>query len=433
MDALFHAGFSVYLVGGCVRDAVMGIPPHDFDLTTSARPEEIKRVFAGEKQILAGEKHGTIAVVLSGEVVEITALRVDGEYADGRHPDTVRFTRDIHDDLARRDFTINAMAYNRREGLIDPFGGEKDCADGVIRCVGEPEKRLTEDALRILRGLRFAARFGFQVEKKTGEAIRALSDRLSLISRERVAAELTGILAGAHAAEVLRAFPEPLFCAVPALKPMYDCPQHSIYHFAGVWEHTLHTLDAVSPRTPRLTFAALLHDAGKPEMRVRDAEGRDHFVGHWRAGERLAGEILAGLKMPVKFTREVCLLVLYHDERMTLQTVRPMLNLLGPELFDDLIALKRADISAHAPCALQRAHILDDLVNEKRRVMENGLCYTLGALKVNGGDLKALGIQGRALSDTLNALLQDVMTDALPNERGALLERAKAMLKKPDA
>lgn len=428
VDALENAGRSAYLVGGCVRDAVMGLPPHDFDLATDATPEEMKRVFAGQKLILAGEKHGTVAVVLDGEVVEITTFRVDGPYADGRHPEGVMFTRALLSDLSRRDFTINAMAYSEREGLIDPFGGRADCAEGIIRCVGEPERRLTEDALRILRGLRFASRLGFAIEKETTDALNGLCPRLTLVSRERVAAELTGILTGKYADQVLRAFPKVLFAAVPELKPLYDCPQQSVYHFCGAWEHTLHTLAAVTPRTPRLTFAALLHDCGKPAARTRDEEGRDHFPNHGQLGEKLAEQVLKSLKMPTKFTREVCALVLHHDDYLTLKSVRPMLHAIGDELFDDLVALKRADISAHAPCALTRADGLDEVLAERRRVIENGLCYSLGALKARGDDLKKLGFSGRAVSETLDGLLALVMTDRLPNEREALIKQAKEML-----
>lgn len=426
LSLLTGAGYQACLVGGCVRDDVLGIRPHDYDVTTNATPAQIKVVFSAFPLVLAGEKHGTVTPVINGTTVEITTFRVDGCYEDGRHPDSVSFTPDLTADLARRDFTINAMACLPDGTLIDPFGGRADCAAGVIRCVGEPQKRLTEDALRILRGLRFSARFGFDVDGPTADALRALSARLSLISRERIAAELTGLLTGAYAARTLRAFPTVLTAAVPELTPMLSCPQHSVYHVWDVFEHTLRVLDAIEDRTPLRAFSALLHDCGKPAARQRDSRGFDHFPMHQALGAQIGENILRSLKLPSRLIEDVKLLILHHDDDISVKTTRQMLCFVGPRLFDDLLALKRADLMAHAPFVAARAEALGQVALEKKRVLDEGLCYHLKNLAVGGGEMAALGFRGREIGAELEKLLGMVLDDALPNERAALQKQAEA-------
>lgn len=426
VDTLEKRGFQAFLVGGCVRDDLLNIKPHDYDVTTDASPDQIKQAFSGRTLILAGEKHGTVAAVIDGMVVEMTTFRVDGAYFDGRHPDSVTFTTRLEDDLARRDFTINAMAWSKKTGLVDPFGGQRDCALSLIRCVGDPEKRLTEDALRILRGMRFSSRFGFAIEEKTAQAMRSLCGRLNLVSRERIAAELTGILLGAGAENVLCAFSDVLGAAVPELVPMFDCPQNSVYHVYDVWQHTLRTLSLITPRSPLTVYAALLHDCGKPASRERDARGFDHFHGHQEKGAALAEKIMRTLKLPVRLIRDVCLLILHHDDDISVKTVRLLLHLVGPELFDSLLALRRADMLAHAPFVVERAAALQLVAQEKERVLSEGLCYSLSALRIDGRALKRMGFCSDAIGEELNRLLYLVMTDALPNDETALLKAAES-------
>ncbi len=381
MDRLESAGFPAYLVGGCVRDDLLGIPPHDYDVTTAARPDEIKAVFAEYPLILSGEKHGTVAVILSKDtVVEITAFRVDGEYADGRHPNGVRFTRDIRADLSRRDFTVNAMAWRRQEGLVDPFGGQADCNAGIIRCVGEPEKRLTEDALRILRALRFAACLGFRIEPETAFALHRLRERTAPVSRERIAAELTGLLAGRYSAHVLREYADVLRAAVPEMS--LNAPS----------ERALSVLERLDRRTQRLTWAALLTDEA-PET---------------------AENVLRGLKLSGALIRDVPLLLSSMDAPPEPSSVLPLLHTLDTALFDDLMTLLEADGQAVQP-----------LRAEKKRVLDEGLCYTLKGLHLHGDDLLRLGYAGESIGRELNSLLARVMAGELENHEAALKRQAE--------
>lgn len=381
LNKLEKAGFPAYLVGGCVRDEVLGIPPHDYDITTSALPDEIKRVFAKQPLILAGEKHGTVAVILrKNTIVEVTTFRVDGDYADGRHPNEVMFTRDLHADLSRRDFTINAMAWRVQEGLVDPFGGQADCKNGLIRCVGEPEKRLTEDALRILRALRFAARLGFAVEPETASALHKLKDRLSLISRERVSAEIRGLLMGQFAAPILRAYGDVLRAAMPELSQ--NTPT----------ERALSALERLETRTERLLFAALLMD----ETPVT------------------AEAALRGLRCPKALVKEVMLLLTHFAPQIQPSDVRPLLHALDTKLFDDLVTLCAADGQNVKP-----------LRTEKERVLSGKLCWTLKQMHLRAADLTALGYSGAAIGQELERLLTLVMTDELPNEKKMLKKQAK--------
>ena len=425
LSSLREAGYEACLVGGCVRDDLMGVRPHDYDVATDARPEEIRRVFLARELILDGEKHGTVTPVIDRHPVEITSFRADGDYLDGRHPESVRFTSSLEEDLARRDFTVNAMAFDPVRGLTDPFGGREDIEKGVIRCVGEPEARFREDALRILRAMRFASRLGFTIEAQTAGAMHDLRERLRLISRERIAAELTGVLTGRNAAQVLDEFHDVLFEVVPELFPLYHCPQKSVYHIYDVWEHTLHVVDQIAPRTPVNVWSALLHDCAKPQTRVRDRKGQDHYPAHQQTGARLAGVILRSLKMSNALTEDVQTLITYHDDELTPETVRLALSRVTPRLFDSLAALRRADLLAHAPQIALRAASLNAVLAERDRVLREGLCYDLKGLAVHGGELSALGYHGPELGRELDSLLNEVLRGRLPNDREALLKKAR--------
>ena len=419
---LDEAGFEAYLVGGCVRDDLMGIRPHDYDITTNALPEDLKRVFSGCRLVLDGEKHGTVAPVIDGQLIEITTFRADGNYSDGRHPDAVSFSGRLEDDLMRRDFTVNAMAWSEKTGLIDLHHGADDLSRGILRAVGEPEKRFREDALRILRGMRFASRLGFELERETSGAMHDVAPGLIQISRERIFAELTGVLEGSHAMRVLSDFHDVLFTVIPELFPLYMCPQKSVYHIYDVWEHTLHVLDAVSPRTPVLVWSALLHDCGKPQVRVRDRKGFDHYPQHQPVGAKLAESILLNLKVSNVFLRDVCTLVQYHDEPVKADTARVLMYRVGPERFEQLISLRRADLLGHAlPKVQKELDALPGAMERYRLAIENHECVSLKDLAVNGDDMMALGLRGPEIRETMERLLMMVLRDEIANEREILL------------
>ena len=425
LELLEAAGYEAYLVGGCVRDDMMGIRPHDYDITTNARPEEIKRVFSDFRLVLDGEKHGTVSPVIDGSLIEMTTFRADGDYSDGRHPDSVSFSDSLLDDLKRRDFTINAMAWSKRTGLVDPHGGADDLERKTLRAVGEPEERFREDALRILRGMRFASRLGFPLEQKTADAMHKLAPQLELISRERIFTELTGVLQGEHAMRVLSDFHDVLFTIVPELFPLYMCPQKSVYHIYDVWEHTLHVLDTISPRTPLLTWCALLHDCGKPATRIRDRKGYDHYPQHQQVGAGIAERILQSLKVSNAFMKDVCTLVLYHDDVVVADTARLLMYHVGPERFEALVSLRRADLLAHDLERVQKSiDALEGATARYRQTLENHECVSLKDLAVNGDDMLALGYQGPEIREILERLLIMVLKDEIPNEREVLIQKA---------
>ena len=428
LSILDQQGFSAYVVGGCVRDAVLGTPPHDYDMCTSARPEEMQRVFRRFRTLETGLRHGTLTVLMDGMPLEITTFRVDGDYADHRHPDSVSFTRLVEDDLARRDLTVNAMAFNPREGLVDPFHGEADCRAGIIRCVGEPECRFEEDALRILRALRFSARLGFPIEEKTGEALLRMRESLRLVSAERIAAELNGLLIGKNAHQVLAAYPEVLFTVLPDLAAMKNCPQQCVYHDKDVWTHTLRTVESI-PREPLLRWAALMHDCAKPLFRVRDAQGDDHFTGHPEKGAEMAANMLRALKMPARMTEQVSELVLWHDRVVEEKDVQWLLSRLGAEQTERLLLLRRADLTAHAPWIARNAEENYRVLHGKMEaLLRENACISLRQLAVNGRDLTALGIRGALIGETLARMLDMVTLGEAANEKEALLSVARQAL-----
>ncbi|MBQ8136898.1 MAG: HDIG domain-containing protein [Clostridia bacterium] len=425
LKTLENAGYESYVVGGCVRDMLMGIEPHDYDITTAATPEEVKNVFASERLILTGEKHGTVTLLKDGMPLEITAFRCDGDYLDGRHPSSVTFTRSLEEDLKRRDLTINAMAYSPAAGLRDLFGGREDLANGIVRCVGDPKERYDEDALRLLRTLRFAVRFGFSIEPETAKALHEKRDDLQKISRERVREEMTGILMSDHILPVCIDFADVLFAAVPELAPMKDCPQQCIFQSYDVWEHTLRTVMAC-PKEPVVRWAGLLHDIGKPATRRRDENGADHFYGHAEAGVRLADSVTATLRMPKAWQDEIRMLVRRHDEMFTPDDMLLLLSEIGPEKARSLVLLHVADQAAHSPLFASKANRGLQLIDAIDQLEREGACWQLSQLAVTGGDLQAIGLSGPAVGDTLRYLLEAVVRFHVPNDHDLLLEAAKA-------
>lgn len=430
LDALEKAGWESYAVGGCVRDALRGEEPHDWDLCTAAPPEEMKKVFAGERMIETGLKHGTLTLLTPSMPLEITTFRTESAYSDARHPDSVSFVRDIHADLARRDFTVNAMAYSPRRGLRDDFGGQEDLKNGRIRCVGVPDERFREDALRILRALRFAARFGFTVAPETAAALRENRELLRRISPERIFSELRGILCTRGACEMLLAFPEVFFVFLPELEPMlgFDTrrPQN---HCWDVWGHTAHAVDAIAPEAV-LRLTMLFHDSGKPQTFRYDAQaGVGRFPGHPAVSARIADAALRRLRCD-NATRETVLTLVENHEMRTghaKKDLRRLLAKIGEENMRRLLLVRRADAAAHAPDAAAR---LTALAGEDERLLDEIVaergCLHVRELAVNGNDLLALGVPpGAAVGTLLSQLLDRVLDETLPNEREALLAAAR--------
>lgn len=409
---LERAGFEAYAVGGCIRDSLRGVVPHDWDITTSARPEEMQRVFAGLPVIETGLRHGTLTVLSEGQPLEITTYRIDGTYHDGRHPDAVHFSDRLTEDLARRDFTVNAMAYAPGRGLCDPYGGQRDLAARVLRCVGEPARRFEEDALRILRALRFASVLGFSVEPATGEALLRERERLSLVSAERIAEELTRLLCGDGAADVLRRYAPVVFTVLPELAPLYGFDQHNRHHCYDVYEHTLHAL-AASPPDPLIRWAVLLHDSGKPAAYSVGADGQGHFYGHPAQSAVLAEQILTRLRFSRRDREAVVELVRCHDAPIepTVRAVRRRISRLGEQRFEQLLAVREADHAAQHPDFRPANRAWDAAIRELRQqIREENDCLSLSSLAVNGRTLQALGIPagpllGRILRQLLDAVL----------------------------
>ncbi len=424
---LAAAGYDAAVVGGAVRDALRGVPAGDWDIAAAARPEETERIFSDCPMIETGLKHGTVTVLLDGLPLEITTYRTEGAYTDHRRPDAVRFTASLTEDLARRDFTVNAMAYRPETGLADPFGGAADLAAGVLRCVGEPERRFREDALRILRGLRFAATLGLEPEPSAARALHNCRGLLSAVAAERVQGELTGLLTGPFAGRVLLEYGDVLAAVIPELAPMFGLDQRNPHHDRDLWAHTAAVVDA-APAEPVLRWAALLHDVGKPPCFSLGPDGVGHFYGHASKSADLAEAILTRLRLDNARRERVTALIRLHDLPLLppdRKQVRRLLNRLGPEGAAELIALHRADAAGLAAPYRGRVEeyagvqaLLDGLLAERA-------CFSLRDLAVKGDDLLALGLRGRAVGEGLNACLAAVMAEEVPNDRAALLEWLK--------
>ncbi len=425
---LEEAGYPAWAVGGCVRDSLLGTEPADWDVCTAALPEQTRALF--DRVALTGEKHGTVTALLD-RPVEITTLRTEGAYLDRRHPSGVSFTDDICADLARRDFTINAMALSPSGGLVDPFGGERDLADGILRCVGDPRERFSEDALRLLRALRFLSRLGFAAENATDAALHECAPLISDISVERVFSELPGILRGGFVAETLLAYPDVITAAIPELGPMVGFPQPTPHHIYDVWEHTVRAV-AAAPQDDTVRLALLFHDMAKPAKFALDSAGIGHFMGHGATGSFMADECLRRLRADRETRELVALLVRIHDDALPKSEagMRHLLAKLGEDTFRKFISIKRADGACRAPdSAKGRLAALDEGEALAERILAEKPCLTVAALAVGGRELMELGIpQGPGIGRMLTALLGEVLDGKTENEREALLARARAFL-----
>lgn len=424
---LESCGFCGYLVGGCVRDYVLNKTPIDFDITTDATPDEIKDCFSNYRVIETGIRHGTVTVIIDGLSLEITTHRIEGKYSDKRHPDEVMFTKNLAEDLARRDFTMNALAYHPQKGLIDLFGGVQDIEDQIIRCVGDPHKRMQEDALRMLRALRFAAVFGFHLEQETKWAIRQNCGQLKDISAERIAGELTKLICGKNAKTVLLEETEVLGVVIPELLPTKNFDQKNPYHCYDVLTHTAVALENVPP-IPRLRWAMLFHDLGKPETYTVDAQGVGHFKGHSQPSEIIAHDRLMALKIDKATISQVCKLVKYHATHIesTKTSVKRWLNRLSEPLFRDLLDIKRGDTLAKDPTCHYRLETLTEIERILDEIIAENACFSLRDLAINGKDLIGIGFEnGPEIGKTLNDLLEGVIDDKYENSKDFLIAKAK--------
>ena len=424
INILEKAGYEAYAVGGCVRDALLGRTPNDWDITTSAKPEQVKALF--HRTVDTGIAHGTVTVLLEKEGFEVTTYRVDGEYEDGRHPKEVTFTACLEEDLKRRDFTINAMAYNPRKGLVDLFEGQRDLENKVIRCVGDPLERFTEDALRIMRAVRFSAQLGFSLEEETRKALSVLAPNLKHVSAERIQVELVKLLMSPHP-DYLRVAYEAGITAefLPEFDACMKTPQNTPHHCCTVGEHILHSLDYVrADRVLRITM--LFHDIGKPVVRKTDENGRDHFKTHGDAGEKMAGQILRRLKFDNDTIRKVTRLVKWHDDRPegTTKSVRRAVNRIGEDLFPYYLEVQQADMLAQSEYRREEKQERLDKVKEAYEViLKEHQCVSLKTLAVTGKDLIQAGYKpGREIGETLNRLLEEVLADPQKNQKEILLD-----------
>ena len=430
LTRLERAGYSAYAVGGCVRDSLLGIAPHDWDICTSALPEQMQAVFRDLHTVETGLKHGTLTVIMDHVPYEVTTFRVDGGYSDHRHPDSVRFVDDLTQDLARRDFTVNAMAFSPRGGLADPFDGRKDLSAGLIRCVGEAEKRFEEDALRILRALRFASVYDFAIESATSAALRRMAPDLSRVAGERVREELLKLLCGKAAGRILREYPEVLAEIVPEIRPMIGYDQRNHHHSYDLWEHTVRGLEGV-PAEPVFRLTMLLHDTGKPAACVTDEKGECHYPGHAKYSEKVARKTADALRLDNAFRDRLCKLVLHHDTHLRNQTgainvdrsfLLRRLNRFGEEDLRALFLIHRADRIATGYTTAEREDArLGERVAALDALLAEKPCFTLKDLAVNGRDLTAAGLKGKAVGDALQTLLEAVMDGKVPNQREELL------------
>jgi len=426
MNRLESRGFACYAVGGCVRDALLGLTPHDYDLCTDTLPAQIRELFGDYTLVLAGEKHGTVGVVTDGGVVEITTFRTEGDYSDNRHPGWVEFVKNIEGDLSRRDFTVNAMAWSPKRGLADPFGGQQDLENHILRAVGDPNARFEEDALRILRGMRFAVRYQLIPEEKTLQSMISHAPLLKNIARERVFDELCKLLPLVSAHDLIR-FAPILTQVIPELAPTIGFQQHNRNHIYDVFTHMAHVTEATPPELS-LRWAALLHDIGKPGTFSWGEDGQGHFYGHAQLSAQMADELLHRLKAPNTLREDVVFLIDHHMTRPEAdrKLLRRYLSRWGEERLQKLLLLQQADTGSKGIPG--KADSFDEIQTIIQELVAENSCLTLRDLAVNGHELMALGLSGSAIGDCLNHLLAQVLDEKIPNEKSALLAEVRRIL-----
>lgn len=424
LNLLSDNGFEGFIVGGCVRDCILGITPYDWDITTNATPAETENCFKDYKIIETGFQHGTVTVLIDKIPLEITTYRIDGEYFDCRRPESVTFSRNLKDDLSRRDFTVNTLCYNQKDGLIDLFGGIDDINNKIIRCVGEPDKRFSEDALRIMRGIRFSATLGFKIDKSTADSIRCNRQLLTNISFERIRVEFNKLICGKNATEIIRQYSDVFGVFIPELLPLIGCEQKTKYHKYDVFEHTLVAVDNIDSDDLILRLTMLFHDFGKPQAKTTDEKGTSHFKGHAKISGKLANDILKRLKYDNKTINEVTKLVLIHDMKSAKSKIeaKHMLNHIGDEDYLRLIKIKRADNRAKAnPHSIDEK--LENMLKFYNEIKQNNECYTLNSLDISGNDIISLGkFKGTEIKSALDFLLNAVIDENCLNKKGKLIK-----------
>ena len=429
IDTLLKSGFEAYAVGGCVRDSLLGIEPKDYDVTTNALPQDIKRVFSSCKTVDTGIKHGTVSVIAGGEIIEVTSYRSDGEYLDCRRPESVSFGVSLDEDLMRRDFTVNAMAYSEKTGVVDPFGGREDIENKLIRCVGNPDKRFGEDALRILRALRFASVYGFSIENDTAKSIHRNKRLLKHIASERIFSELTRLLCGSSAGDIILGFCDVFSVFIPQLeqcRELFLCGEN---HRQTLIYHIARAVDAVYPK-PELRLAMLLHDIAKPLCESADENGKQCFNPHSKPSADIAREILTSLKAPSRLIAQVEILVEYHDFKCNAdeREIKRLMRKIGRQntllIFSEI---RRADITAqNGADKKHRLEYINRCAEIAQRLIDENACVSLSGLAVNGGDIIALGVkEGRGVGKILDILLNRVIDGTLENEKETLLKAVK--------
>lgn len=434
INKLEQAGFEAYAVGGCIRDSIMGKTPDDWDITTSASPFQVKKLF--RRTVDTGLKHGTVTVLLDKTGYEVTTYRIDGEYEDGRHPKEVIFTKSLEEDLKRRDFTVNAMAYNDREGLVDLFDGMGDMQRKCIRCVGDPKERFSEDALRMMRAVRFSAQFGYKIEEETFSAIQELAPDLEKISAERIRTELVKLLISPHPDYLRLAYELGITKVIlPEFDTCMETEQNNPHHCYSVGEHILHTLPLVSPDKV-LRLAMLFHDIGKPLVKTTDEKGIDHFKKHPLESAELTEKIMRRLKFDNDTIHKVSRLVKYHDCMISLDTdmkitaVRRMISRIGEDAFPAIFEVNEADILAQSSYKREEKFAkLERVKKLYREIKEKQECLSLKDLAVTGKDLIQQGMKpGKELGVVLQNMLEDVLEDPFHNDREYLLRNLKEFL-----
>lgn len=427
ISMLYAAGYEAFLVGGAVRDYVRdNSPAKDWDITTNALPAQVESVFSGYHLIETGLKHGTVTVVIDHEPIEITTYRIDGDYSDHRHPDSVHFTRSLKEDLERRDFTMNALAYSPQKGIVDLVGGRKDIEDGIVRCVGDPNHRFQEDGLRMLRALRFASVYGMAIEAETASAIHRNKELLKGIAAERIQVELTKMLRGKGVTKVLEEFSDVIAIPIPEILPMFHFEQRNPHHDKDVWDHTIAVIESITPE-PVLRWAALLHDIGKPSCFSLAEEGIGHFFGHSDQSTSMAESILSRLRFDNASKEQIVRLVRYHDMPITAdrKPIKRLLSKHGEDATRQLIELHKADTLGQSAICRHRIAIFEEVSQMINEILQEESCFTLKDLAANGHDMMTLGFQGPTIGRVLQECLDAVLDEQIPNEHEALMAFAK--------
>ncbi len=429
LKALCESGYEAYFVGGCVRDFLMNRPCNDFDITTSAKPLEIEEALSrkGIRYFETGLKHGTVTAVIDGEAFEITTYRTDGEYLDARHPENVVFVSDLSEDLSRRDFTVNALAYNEHDGIVDKFGGIDDIKNGIIRTVGNPDKRFNEDALRIMRALRFASTLGFIIESETANSIHKNAELLKNISAERIYSELMNLLLGVNCEKILLEFKDVIGVIIPELIPCFSCEQNTKWHLYDVYTHIVKSVSYCENKD-YLRLAVLLHDIGKPQCKTTDSKGVDHFFGHPQRSVEIASQVLRRLKTSREYTKKILKLIEIHDKKIspTGESVKFWLRTLGEDLFFDFMEVKLADMKSHnLQFAGESLVLFEKIKRLANEIISNNEPYRICDLAIGGNELVELGYQKAQIKDELEKLIVDVSKNPTLNSKEILIQIAK--------